>query len=60
MTSLYNEPPEWLLEAHRAIDAAVAAAYGWPTDITTDEALDKLLQLNLARGAQAKSPQLPH
>ena len=29
-TNLYNERPAWLDNAHRDLDAAVAAAYGWP------------------------------
>ena len=33
-------------DAHAALDAAVAAAYGWPADISEDEALSKLLALN--------------
>ncbi len=33
LTNLYNERPQWLVEAHEALDAAVAAAYGWPADI---------------------------
>ncbi|HJP67699.1 MAG TPA: DNA methyltransferase [Sphingomicrobium sp.] len=49
MTKLYNEKPTWLVEAHRKIDAAVAAAYGWPDDLTDDEVLEKLLDLNLSR-----------
>ncbi|MBY6241408.1 hypothetical protein [Methylosinus sp. Sm6] len=34
-----------------ALDRAVAAAYGWPEEIATEEALAKLLELNLARAA---------
>ncbi|RWL18061.1 DNA methyltransferase [Mesorhizobium sp.] len=49
LTALYNERPEWLTEAHRALDASVAAAYGWPIDISNDEALRLLLDLNLER-----------
>jgi len=49
LTALYNERPGWLLEAHRLLDEAVAKAYGWPADIETDEALRRLLELNLAR-----------
>jgi hypothetical protein len=49
LTALYNERPEWLIEAHSALDTAVAAAYGWPADISDDEALRRLLALNLAR-----------
>ncbi len=33
-------------EAHAVLDAAVAAAYGWPADITDDDALRELLKLN--------------
>jgi hypothetical protein len=49
LTSLYNQRPQWLADAHEALDRAVAAAYGWPEDISTEEALEKLLALNLAR-----------
>ncbi len=49
MTNLYNARPEWLAEAHVALDAAVAAAYGWPSDVSTDDALRELLALNSER-----------
>ena len=39
LTNLYNERPMWLDNAHRELDAAVAAAYGWPEDISTEDAL---------------------
>src|SRR5439155_25322555 len=29
LTNLYNERPAWLDHAHKKLDAAVAAAYGW-------------------------------
>ena len=29
LTNLYNARPQWLADAHEALDAAVAAAYGW-------------------------------
>jgi len=51
LTNLYNERPRWLADAHDALDRAVAAAYGWPEDIATDDALQRLLALNLARAA---------
>lgn len=54
-TNLYNQRPPWLVDAHRDLDAAVAAAYGWPADISEEDALAKLLELNLARAA-AQSP----
>jgi len=58
LTNLYNERPQWLADAHRDLDAAVAAAYGWPADISEDEALANLLELNLAKAA-ANSPPTP-
>jgi type II restriction/modification system DNA methylase subunit YeeA len=53
LTNLYNARPQWLADAHRDLDAAVAAAYGWPADISEDDALAKLLELNLARAGAA-------
>jgi type II restriction/modification system DNA methylase subunit YeeA len=51
LTNLYNARPAWLDHAHRELDAAVAAAYGW-TDYTPEmpdeEILKRLLALNLA------------
>lgn len=51
LTRLYNERPAWLDQAHRALDAAVAAAYGWPADLDDDAVLARLLALNLERAA---------
>jgi hypothetical protein len=54
LTKLYNQRPAWLDGAHKALDAAVAAAYGWGdyTAATTDEEiLKRLLALNLERAA---------
>ena len=34
LTNLYNERPAWLDHPHRDLDAAVAASYGWPADIS--------------------------
>ena len=48
LTNLYNARPQWLADAHAALDAAVAAAYGWDADISEEDALGKLLALNLA------------
>ena len=47
LTNLYNARPQWLTDAHDALDAAVAAAYGWSADISEDDALRELLELNL-------------
>ncbi len=49
LTNLYNERPSWLDHAHRRLDEAVAAAYGWPADLTDDAILDRLLTLNRER-----------
>jgi MmeI, C-terminal domain len=49
LTNLYNERPSWLNNAHRDLDAAVANAYGWTSDMSDDELLTKLLALNLER-----------
>jgi hypothetical protein len=49
LTNLYNEYPDWLAEAHRELDVAVARAYGWPVDISEKDALAALLAFNLER-----------
>jgi len=52
LTKLYNERPAWLDLAHKKLDAAVAAAYGFPADLTDEQILEKLLALNLERAAE--------
>jgi type II restriction/modification system DNA methylase subunit YeeA len=58
LTNLYNTRPAWLDNAHKALDKAVAEAYGW-TDYTPEmadeEILKRMLALNLERAAQSKS-----
>jgi type II restriction/modification system DNA methylase subunit YeeA len=49
LTNLYNTRPDWLDAAHRRLDAAVFAAYGWPEDLADEEMLARLLALNLER-----------
>jgi type II restriction/modification system DNA methylase subunit YeeA len=49
LTNLYNQRPAWLDLAHKKLDAAVFAAYGWPDTLSDDEILEKLLALNLER-----------
>ena len=56
LTNLYNQRPRWLADAHEALDRAVASAYGWPEDITTEDALQRLLALNLERAAAQDKP----
>lgn len=54
LTNLYNERPAWLDNAHRALDVAVAAAYGWPADLSDDEILARLFALNQERAAAGR------
>ena len=46
LTNLYNIRWRWLTDVHARLDAAVAAAYGWPAAISNDDALGELLSLN--------------
>jgi len=55
LTNLYNSRPAWLAHAHRELDAAVAAAYGWPDytpEMSGEEILGRLLELNQDRAAK--------
>lgn len=58
LTALYNDRPTWLVEAHRSLDAAVAAAYVWPTDISDDEALERLFALNQERSGATSAAEM--
>jgi len=49
LTKLYNARPAWLADCHARLDAAVAAAYGWPADLADDAILERLLALNHAK-----------
>jgi type II restriction/modification system DNA methylase subunit YeeA len=52
LTNLYNAKPQWLRDAHRKLDEAVFAAYGWredPDRLPEEEILSRLLKLNLER-----------
>jgi len=51
LTNLYNQRPEWLANAHRALDEAVFAAYGWPSNLQKEDILARLLALNHERAA---------
>ena len=49
LTNLYNARTTWLVEAHRKLDEAVFAAYGWPANLSDSEILERLLALNHQR-----------
>jgi type II restriction/modification system DNA methylase subunit YeeA len=56
LTNLYNQRPAWLANAHRALDEAVAAAYGWmdyTPDMPDEEILRRLLALNFERAGDS-------
>ena len=63
LTNLYNARPAWLDHAHKALDEAVAEAYGWGDDwrdgkLAEDEILARLFKLNQVRAeveAKAKT-----
>ena len=52
LTNLYNTRPQWLTDAHDALDAAVAEAYGWDARIGEEEALGRLLGMNLGKSKE--------
>ncbi|MGB3797250.1 MAG: DNA methyltransferase [Alteraurantiacibacter sp.] len=54
LTNLYNARPAWLDHAHRALEEAVADAYGWGDEyragkLIDDEVLARLFRLNQER-----------
>lgn len=49
LTNLYNARPAWLVNLHRDLDIAVAAAYGWEWPLSDDEILRRLFELNQVR-----------
>lgn len=59
LTNLYNAHPAWLAHTHQALDAAVAATYGWADqgpEMAEEEILRRLLALNLERSEEKKVP----
>lgn len=57
LTNLYNQRPTWLENTHKALDEAVADAYGWGDDwraglLTEDEILARLFALNQERAGK--------
>jgi hypothetical protein len=55
LTNLYNERPTWLDLAHKKLDAAVFAAYGWEAGMTDEEILERLLALNLENATKGET-----
>jgi type II restriction/modification system DNA methylase subunit YeeA len=55
LTNLYNKHPSWLADAHRKLNEAVFAAYGWPSTLTDAEILERLLALNHQRAASQRA-----
>lgn len=74
LTNLYNERPTWLAHAHRDLDRAVVAAFGWPETLgdraqpqnpdaadraaVEDEILRRLFGLNQERAAAGRYARL--
>ena len=56
LTALYNARPSWLQQVHSDLDAAVAAAFGWPADLADEEILTRLLALNRERAGLPPGP----
>lgn len=50
-TRLYDTRPQWLVDARAELDAAVAAACGWPPDLSEAEVPRESLAIDLVRGA---------
>ena len=59
LTKLYNARPQWLADAHATLDAAVAAAYGWGAEISEEDALAQLLEMNVAASEPGDTPRSP-
>jgi hypothetical protein len=59
LTDLYNERPAWPSQAYKKLDAAVAAAYGWPADLSDEQMSEGLLAQSLERAEEdAKAAKL--
>ena len=54
LTNLYNKRPAWLALAHKKLDPAVFAAYGWDPEISDEETLGEAPQAELG-AAKAKT-----
>jgi type II restriction/modification system DNA methylase subunit YeeA len=59
LTNLYNAMPDWLRNAHQALDMAVAHAYGWIDYIPAmedEEIKRRLLSMNASRAPAQSAP----
>lgn len=59
MKKLHNQRPAWLDNAHKVLDAEVAAAYGWDDyspEMADEEILGRLLALDLERAGGEVTP----
>ncbi len=54
LTNLYNQRPTWLVNAHRTLDEAVAAAYGWPVDLSDEDVLRRAAGAEPGAGGSVK------
>jgi hypothetical protein len=59
LTNLYNANPAWLQHAHRELDEAVAAAYGWEWPLADEEILKRLFELNQKRAGEGAMTDAP-
>lgn len=59
LAGLYQRRDAWLVELHAELDRHVHGAYGWPADLSDDDALDRLIELNRARSVGASTPPAP-
>jgi hypothetical protein len=57
LTNLYNERPGWLDLAHRRLDEAVFAAYGWKPALSDHEVVGRLLTVNQERASSGTREQ---
>jgi hypothetical protein len=55
LPSRVHARPTWLDLAHKRLDEAVLAAYGWNPALGDEEILEKLLALNLERSRDESS-----
>jgi hypothetical protein len=55
LTDLYNKRPAWLDYAHEELDTLVMAAYRWSPELSDDEILELLLDLNEKRAGNGES-----